>query len=1614
MWNVPVRFLVMWSPIVAVSIGGGIYIYECTQTLLAPGTGFTVNLPTKSSSLKVTCQNYSIDLIQQTILIDKLVIRKADGSLLARVPHFVATGISVVDGVAPTIQLKDAELWVTRDKKGNLDILDLFEKSESTSSQQPWQVSVRDSVIHLNDLSAGAGSKDEIKIDSGNFVGLGDNAEGNATIDILGLAKGHFGFKKDADKTQIFSKRLTGDLDQVLDRIRSGPEKSYVQAISPLKFDNGTFVGDFTLALSSAKPIFVSNFTLSASNPKWDTYRADRIDFSGTASESGLTGKLKLKDKQVEGDAEGSVDFSKEVVLGANVKVSNLTPSYLQSINVKLPKDVTFNNGFSKGYLTLEKGRLGWTGKSSFTLASVYGLKVPHLDGEVTLQGDQIFAKLKPTVVGGTLIDGNLGFNTKTKEIIGAFSTPQLSAKDFSQWLPTNVLESKARLVGIIGGTIAKPNVTVRGSIEPKFKIADRSFSYNSADVVLRFDGNVFNLDRLTMTDDSGSLFASGSIDLKKGINVRVVGNNVDLAKFADNTSGKVDVQGLITGKVSDLKYDGKVQAYRVGYTGITGKIVAVASDFSGDKKGVTFRELDAMKGASQITGSLGIGFADQSLAGLFAVTGIEVADLYDGDVGGILDLRDIAVSGTFTKPIVAGAFDAKKLLASNFAADSASGKVSFDGELFRIFDTSAVFAKGSVTEVSGVFDAKKKTGNVVGKFQKVDLSDIHQTLRQKANDSGNIEFQKTLSQLATKGSSSGSFEVGVSDGNFASLSGKGRVDDVVLNKATIGSGDWDVGYDGKAWSGNAFIGSLAEYFRVDGLSYSPATGDIAGEFLSYQLPLKELIVAAQPSLNWSQDLVTEMQLVRGRLSTFAKVSGNTKSPTVEVPEFEISSIKLGGDGDGKVEDIGTFSMKANFSNDVLSIQDGLLVGPKFTKITLPFAGNVTLPSNFAIPDGTARLSGTIKNLTDLNYDMTGSVYGFPVSKFATFASSLSDVDVFIDQASFKLTGNIREPLLSSHIKASAGLTPEGKKVKTGLLASRLKIETDISAKPATGEFLGASNVTGKGTFQLNSIAGSLDFSLLTNSSITRFDDAAPFSFNAKIDGQRDVSELIKQAGGIVIGEGGAKLSGGIEVGNTLKAKSYKGGLELRADSIKSVSDVPMIGKSLDTFLKDLVISANFENDPVAGNVLRTKASSATNYSKLDPKASEFGYVRFDAKVPIDDFLNNRHQVGGLMATEIRDGSLAFSNLGMYQSFAQGSFAQGTISTANGKPLQITGDLSKPKISGSIFFDDVKTIIPTLLPTSGTSVRPLIEPEFDLNFFANKPMNIRSSLVSINAKGIGSMKGTLSELKADSVMTVESGELLLPGGKVKLTPDGTITLKYDGSSYNNQAQLIANLHGETTSTGLRNGLTPERYEISLDIKGDLLATEASDLVGNKKDRDGLSTSQGLTITATSQYGPLSQKDIYQLLGRTDILQSLLQSGVNSNTGREVKDLGFGYIVPGLFTGVAQEIMKSFKLDYVGIEYNAFEQASVSFVKNLGAGFFVQGRQQLLEPLPGKLAAYDYRLVYRPRRGLNSIRALSFSFGTDQLRPYKLAIEFNTKIGKRKPPYQTIKLDVPNK
>jgi hypothetical protein len=184
------------------------------------------------------------------------------------------------------------------------------------------------------------------------------------------------------------------------------------------------------------------------------------------------------------------------------------------------------------------------------------------------------------------------------------------------------------------------------------------------------------------------------------------------------------------------------------------------------------------------------------------------------------------------------------------------------------------------------------------------------------------------------------------------------------------------------------------------------------------------------------------------------------------------------------------------------------------------------------------------------------------------------------------------------------------------------------------------------------------------------------------------------------------------------------------------------------------------------------------------------------------------------------------------------------------------------------------------------------------------------------------------------------------------------------------------LEGTTSVTTSRSGeVDIQRYVITLGMKGNLL------------------DSKGISLTASSDPPDLTQDQILAILGQGDFLQTMSNGFNQSQAAGAVAQ----FVLPSLIDPIAAQLARGVGLDYLNVEYNMFDQASVTFGKGLGSGFSVVGLRQISEPLPGIPPRFDLRLVYRPRRLPGALRQIQFFFGADQDFPWKLGLDYGIRF-----------------
>ncbi|MCG9895628.1 MAG: translocation/assembly module TamB [Fimbriimonadaceae bacterium] len=269
-----------------------------------------------------------------------------------------------------------------------------------------------------------------------------------------------------------------------------------------------------------------------------------------------------------------------------------------------------------------------------------------------------------------------------------------------------------------------------------------------------------------------------------------------------------------------------------------------------------------------------------------------------------------------------------------------------------------------------------------------------------------------------------------------------------------------------------------------------------------------------------------------------------------------------------------------------------------------------------------------------------------------------------------------------------------------------------------------------------------------------------------------------------------------------------------------------------------------------------------------------------------------------------------------------------------------------------------------------------IEPVFDnLVVRVEDGSQVRFALGEIGLAGEGSLDGALAALNLRVPLQVQRGRLQLPNARINLD-SGLVDLNFRGDA-GYALRIDVDLEGQTSLTARRTADQFETYQVDLGFRGDLLDPN------------------GLQITATADPGDLGQDEILALLGQRDLIEALAGSALRGGGASALRDPLYQLALPSLTQGLTGRLAESLRLDYLALEYNAFDQALVRFGDSLGNGFFLQGWRQLSEPAAGP-ARYDFRLSYRLpfRRELDRFR---LGFGTTHDRPWRISLDWSRRF-----------------
>lgn len=1515
-----VQIVIAVAPSALVLYWGVIAVRDAGNLLLAPGVPVRGAYLSPGGPVAISAEGYNFDPKTWSAEVWGLKAVGPRREPLAAVQYITAKGLNPL-ALKPAVQLRGLDARLERDRTG-FSILRYLPKREGKPSEIPYSVEVLDAHVAYVDRALARPLVQSARSDRVTVDGVGDDWRASGRVALLGIGNADVvtqSIAKVGITIDLFTDVLR--LERVVPSVLPGLEAERITVRGPMRVDLPK-IGKARVAL-----------TLNADGEKlrYKQYAIDSVAFDGKLSDQGGTGIAEARIGDISARFQGSATTKEG---GGQVRASVPSPRSLPTWARKLlPPKVDFSDARYDGWVAWRPRDVRVQGGVRAASASYGKDWLTGLRAQVAYGPQGLQVRSGTAVWKESTIAGDLAYDPKSRGIRAAILAPQV---DLQAVLAR--LGGPPRLSGHLGGSALVSGTLDRPAVEARVSgpLVLQGRALGDIEARGAWLNGAARVDRVRLSGPLGAVIAGGTVRSDGTLALHAEARGLRVERLAPEAHGLVSANLDVGGTLRDPKAKGRIEAYRLAFQ--DQRLPAAAVEVTADKRKIELTGLQAVRGTARLRGRAtasltgrGVSLADPRtwpIAGRFSLTGVQANELPGsdqiGDIAGLLSITGGELSGRVGDPVVQASLEGDGLIVRGVRAESLRADARVDRRHLLLSGFEGILAGGRVSG-SGGYAFRTKEGGANIQAAGLQLS------RLLTDISEDVLVEGTLDAPAV--------HLAFRDGSLVGAA-EGTLRGVRVNGVLAGDGNWDLKGEGTKVVANASVGRLDPTLRAldANATFDLQTKTVAATVAAKDLPLQALIAAARAKTETSEEEAARIATIAGDVSGEASIERNQSGA------WEVNATGLKAAGlRYQNQDYGTLTATSLARQANRWTVDGAVLEG---------------------PEGRLGLGGWVEENGTVDLRLTGAA--MRLSAFSPFVADVSQVAAIVD---FDLhgTGSYDRPhvagnatvgnLLSTDPEQAVAVqftqidVNDGKSRIDGILryGSRFGGLFSATSDWRYREDINGANLTA--SIDLGELRGSdpLDPTKLEVTPVSLIDIPG---LNSYVDASR----------------GGGTLTGHFSADGTVRAPRLEGGLELIASQL-GITVPGQPGRPVtrvDDLLKNVDVKLGFEgrNRPVVTAHAESSRGGA-----------------MDARLALGE-ANGADPLTALRESKDWrkipiDGSVTLDKLSARQGVAGGR----TAATIEGK-ANVAGTVYRPEITGLFAVSGFDTTFPDLEAGESASGPPLIDPSFDLTLALSEPGRFRTATADLWLNGDLAVKGSLSRPTATAELVTERGSIRLPGGIIRVQPGGQISFAYKRPLAGGPpASANLDLQGRSFITTSRYGGSSQRYDVTLDVRGDLL-------------REG-----GLQFDATSDPPDLSKDEILAALGQKELLESVGQGG--SAAERRLRSAFVGFALPGLLDTVTGGIARGLGLEYLSLEYNEYDQATVAFAQSLGPDFSFQGRQQIGTPTPGYRSVYDLRLVYNPRRLLPKLNRFSFSIGTDQDRPWKASVEYGTRFGSGK-------------
>lgn len=1529
-----IRFIIAWCPLLLVGLWGISYLRAVLLTTLAPGLPFSIILHTDGGNLTLKGESFSLSLGRGVYLFNQLKLYDPLDQLMASAQQVQVRGPGLLHITAGPfhIKLTNGFAHIVRSKNGQF----LFQKYLPPPKQTPSEIATdfeANSIQFLYSDETGSKSFQQSgAVTNVHFSSFEGAYLGSGLAQLTGLGQTQLLIStQERQPIDFQAKEASLTLSSIPPPLVVLLKKLNPTLLTSLGFKKATLTGDINGSVSPAgKLTSQATFSIQASDAKWRQYRAPKFSFNGewaTGPKDQIWGNVTASTPRSDAQSTVTIDWTGPVQVSGDFRAtSNSLNQLLADAAQKSISNISVQKLVARGTFNYNRARgFSLSTQSSAGQAVYEGEKVSHVQVTATILHQFVrFHAIGDSASVGH-IDGNGSYAIAPHElnlVVDSFNSrleklvtllPQSVQKQITAQGPVNAQLN-------VYGALANLKANFRAQAAGEFHADQLSepISIQGFALVGNYAKGVANLNRLWLKTNSGTAWGEGTVDTHSlALRASIDGRAFPLGLANPDLSGLGSLSGTVTGTLKQPSLNGIIEVYDGGYQG--NSVTLAHGEVTADLHHVQLNNLEALRRASLLKGNLGLDLKTKGLSGDISGANLHLGDFIGDQFLGNFSASLTHIGGTLDDPTATLTASGSNLIANTVPMSKAELTANLSHHELNL-DSATIDLNPGLMTATGHYDlnSRKGTGVVNG----------------KALDFGKLVAEAFPTQdYHVDGTTDGKIHFSFTDHGLQTADGTGTVDAVAINKAPLGDGPWNFTFGHDSLTGNLQISHKATFLSLENAKFdhvsSEKEGTISGAILANNISLADLQTALQPLVS-RLPISAQRNLfgVDGQLQTEIDFDGsprNLDELTISIPTLTASDMKR------SETSFGSISAKGALKKGIYSVTDG------------------------SYADGTATGSFEVTLDPGKSIAADAELDGFDLSKLLTF---------FPQSPALNGTANI---------SLIAKGDPSDPDIRASALARNISYGSrntvfglnldDIQAHQ--GLLTASGDLTYNGF--VGKLTGSIPYLETPQTAGTKLQASLILDQRPISDFQPYIPELASRLGTGTF-NGFVKLQGsGPE--NVLSNLHLNGQLIVQGQGLALQVPRSLFEPNakqflpLNTGLSHYNLSLFLDN-----NQLRTT---------LEGQSSEGGTITGVASsdlIGVDEALadfSNTKRIN-LLESPLT-GKLTIDNFAIKENSADLT----TAGRLNGT-VALGGTMKNPKISGDLTASNLTTAIPSFNSTPSVASTPLIDPTFDINMAINGVATIKTALASIGMRGTGKLAGSLSNPNFHADLSVASGRFRLPGGEVRLQPGGTVTGSYADNGFGTStAQLLVDIYGNTHLTAAPTPDQIQRYDVSLEIRGDLLDPN------------------NVQILASSDPPDLSQTEILNLLGRTDIL-SALNGGTGSKSGA-LQNALTGFALPSLLEPLTSNLSKTLGLDYLSLEYDAFGQTSLLLGKRLGGGFSISIQRQISAPLPGFPLYYDYRLNYHPAFLGQRFRSFNFLLGTDQQNLWKIGFQYSTRF-----------------